>query len=335
MDATLSITEKLQALPPVQKQIVTLLAKDYRIDEISKEIGLTGDPMFEAMRDLIVHMGYDPAKGWDKAVSEIADIGRENGFMSLEPKPPAPGSGKGETEDERQARIREARAQRMRAAREARGTGRGKSYLNDFPPIEETAKKVAELSEQERKLFIASTKKEWREGGRAEYANSLDIAVSGLATRLRKVMDKLGLQRQRKVKKYAGRVAAYFEAHKEELLKKESPPQTASKLRLMPAAEPEPERPQLPAAAPTTNGAHPPAAATSAPGQAAVLAIPATVEDVDVLSGQFSGTVPAEGLREQIALRKEAGFKPSMLVLTTTNDPRVAQAQMVFFKHEK
>jgi len=39
-------------------------------------------------------------------------------------------------------------------------------------------------------------------------------------------------------------------------------------------------------------------------------------------------------MKEAILERKRSGFKPGFLVLTSTDDPSVSLAQLVFFEHE-
>lgn len=119
---------------------------------------------------------------------------------------------------------------------EARAAGKARtSFLENFPPVNETAATYAKLSEAQRVLLKESLTKQWGRRKR-ELAQECGVTVVSVTKRLSQALQALGLDRQPKRKKYLKRVIAYFEKHQEELLPKGAPVEATE----MPVAEPSP-----------------------------------------------------------------------------------------------
>jgi hypothetical protein len=96
---------------------------------------------------------------------------------------------------------------RVQAAREK---GAHSSYLANFPPVDETASKLASLPEEARALVVASVSAGWSTG-RRELAANMGVSVATISTRLRKAFEALGIGQQPKRKKYFKRVLKEYQ----------------------------------------------------------------------------------------------------------------------------
>lgn len=127
---------------------------------------------------------------------------------------------------------------------------RGGSYLNNFPPVHETAEKVATLlDEEQRDLFAKAFSKEWGSGGRQEYAKAQGIGLPTLSRRLAMMYGVLGLENQPKRKKYLIRVLKYYDKHKGDFTP--APVGQASDVSVEPPINGHAAESQLPVAVPT------------------------------------------------------------------------------------
>jgi len=112
-----------------------------------------------------------------------------------------------EERTERRGVDRETFLARVRGTRGDKPHG---SYLANFPPLEETAKKIASLSAEDRSLLADSTRLDWGRT-RKERADADGVTPAAIGLRLRKVLEALGIGRQQKLKKYVRRSISEYE----------------------------------------------------------------------------------------------------------------------------
>lgn len=138
-------------------------------------------------------------------------------------------------------RARYPTAEELRARFANAPRGEHNAYLKNFPPVEETAKKFAALSEGDRGVLKSWASKGWDKEGQAQ---ELGLSSFKLANKLSGLLaDALGVPNQTKRKRYVGRVIAEYEKRKDKYDAMAAPP---------PVEEPVVEEPATPA--PPPNG---------------------------------------------------------------------------------
>jgi len=150
----------------------------------------------------------------------------------------------------RRSADRETFLARIRAAPK----GEPNAYLQAFPPVEQTAQKFAAYAEEDRALIRDSSSKEWRKGLKGQRQQELGTSPALLAKRLKSLMQGLGLENQRNVKKYLRRVLRYFDRHEDELRPKPEATQRLAAEAAGSAPPPSSSATELPATAARSNG---------------------------------------------------------------------------------
>lgn len=207
------------------------------------------------------------------------------------------------------------------------------------PDVNDVVNALSKLKPAQIELFEAMVSMKRGDGERGRLAQRLGISSAALAARYNSVLKKIGgAGRFSGRKKFLQEVLATYKG-RQPRQQVEGGRQRSRAVDSTSAREQTHPAPVVmePTAQVPTNGhsdTYPAAPAAVPQGQGVAISIPATVEDVDVVSGQFTGSHPARGLHNAVAERKKSGFKPSVLVLTTTNDPSITHGQVVFFRHE-
>ena len=333
MDATVTptLSERLATLSADQKQLLTLIAKDYRDSDIMSEPNWDDSgKVLDGIRSLFEHFGLDRIP-YDENRDRLANIGRKNGFLTM-PLPERVAAPPQHEEAGEEAAIVERKK-------------RKKPETGEMPDLQVTAKKVFRLDGDERELlryYASSVRGDDAHKGKAK---ELGVTPATVNNRLNRIYAKLNIPYGKGRKKFLREVLEEFERQKWQLRDGASKPSARVRDQSI-----EPDEVLAPAPTVSSQGVavrepvheassdvapgashHP--GVLSGQGAGVVIPLPADVTNVDVISEQFDGKTPQPGLKEAIQRRKQAGFKPGFLVLTSTSDPSVSHVQMIFFEH--